>query len=49
MNAGNNLFVNQAIRLDHLPLGIYLLKAYDDQGNQIDQKKLIKIRQQWSL
>ena len=36
----------QAIRLDHLPIGIYLLKAYDEQGNQIDQKKLIKIRQQ---
>ncbi|MGC6470746.1 MAG: T9SS type A sorting domain-containing protein, partial [Flavobacteriales bacterium] len=28
----------QAIRLDHLPIGIYLLKAYDEQGNQIDQK-----------
>ena len=32
----------QSMRLDHLPLGMYLLKGYDGQGKPIGQQTLIK-------
>lgn len=33
----------QAMRLGHLPLGMYVLKAYDGQGNVIGQEKVLKM------
>jgi len=32
------------LNLKHLPLGMYLQKAYDAQGNEIGQEKVLKMR-----
>ena len=39
----------QAMRLDHLPLGMYLLKTYDTQGNEIGQEKVLKCATDYPL
>ena len=33
-----------SLTLDDLPVGMYLLKAYDAQGNEIGQEKVLKMR-----
>ena len=36
---------SQKLDLNHLPLGLYLLKTYNAQGQEIGQEKVLKIRQ----